>query len=166
MPNKPAVALDAMPDPQELLAAKELNMTLLQYRAAMRNAADLVPVGKTFTILPCTVPEQRYTLPWSALQTGNKFFGLASKAYLAAKERAREIVKLNWPGMLYTVPVLLDVRLYVPNEQRRDVLNYAKLIADVLTGIVYRDDSLIHEAHFTREIDIDRPRAEITVRPR
>ena len=108
------------------------------------------------------------TLPWSALQTGNRFFGLASKAYRAAKAKAVAQIESQLPAITPVFPdgaVRIVVTLYMPNEHRRDVLNYAKLICDAMSSRVYRDDSQIHDAHFLRMVDVDRPRADITIQP-
>ncbi len=125
-----------------------------------------IPVDRTFSVAQYNPPQSlAITLPWSALQTGNRFFGLASKAYRFAKEKAVRLIgeQVQYPRPAFLTPVELTVTLYMPNEQRRDILNYAKLIADALTGIAYRDDSLIHAAHFVRCIDVDHPRAVISV---
>lgn len=125
-------------------------------------------------------------LPWSVLLTDNNrqhWVGtrmMTTKAYKAAKARAvesikqqmtdadwRDLVGPEWWPLYRTQPVAITVTLIEPNRSaKRDLLNYQKLICDAMSGVVYADDSLIDDAHFTRGMpDIDRPRAEITVRP-
>lgn len=135
----------------------------------------------------------RLTLPWSALLPDNRRTGVGvnrngdeprpfvgtTKAYRLAKAKAIDAIETQigdlLPGSLlatgwqplYRDPVAIMVTLIEPNRSaKRDLLNYQKLICDAMSGVVYADDSLIDDAHFTRGTpDIDRPRAEITVTP-
>jgi Holliday junction resolvase RusA-like endonuclease len=139
----------------------------ISYVALVAERCGVQP-GESFTVAPYAPPRSlTIALPWSALQTGNRFFGLTSKAYRAAKEKAVGLVaeQVGLTRPVFLTPVRLTVTLYMPNEQRRDVLNYAKLIADALTGYAYRDDSQVHEATFVRLVDVDAPRAVVAVAP-
>ena len=52
-----------------------------------------------------------------------------------------------------------------PNRSsRRDLSNYMKLVHDILTGLVYVDDSQIDDVHWSRGTpNIDAPRLVLTI---
>jgi Holliday junction resolvase RusA-like endonuclease len=60
-------------------------------------------------------------------------------------------------------PVSLQLNFYFPDYKRRDVLNYTKSLCDALSGLVYKDDSLIEIANIQKFIDKKKPRVEIKV---
>jgi Holliday junction resolvase RusA-like endonuclease len=119
------------------------------------------------------------SLPWSTLMPDNNRHCivmtegspriLTTQEYRARKKRAREQLEAQlgdgWRAI--AVPVRVRLELIEPNRTaKRDILNYQKLVCDAMTGLVYVDDSLIDDAHWKRgAVDIDRPRAEITVSP-
>ena len=186
MPNRPAVALDAAPSAEELLAAKAAGLTLVQYRAVrgaqavgvpvkMRtdpSFAEMVASNRRFAALTGRRPVS-LALPWSSLLPDNRKYASntgvvwTTKEYRAAKAKAVDAIRDQLPPdwSPIAVPVAFRLVLIEPNRhRRRDLLNYQKLICDALKGLVYADDSLIDDHHWTRGTpDIDRPRAEITV---
>jgi hypothetical protein len=192
--NRAAVALDPMPPAEEILAAKAAGMTLIEWRARNsgtgaqkrpRPVASPVSLGTLPFDEPRPIEGVVIVLPWSSLVTDNNrqaWVGtrmMTTKEYKLAKQRAvdaietqigdtlpSDLLAAGWQP-LFASPVAITVMLFEPNRSaKRDLLNYQKLICDAMTGIVYADDSLIDDAHFTRGApDIDRPRAEITVTP-
>lgn len=160
---------DRAPTPEELRAAatwKPAPITVQELRRR-REAHDDPDVD-----LAIKPPVRRHrvsiTLPWSTLHTGNSIYAIKSKEYQAAKGRAREAIAEQIAGYSpIDIPVRVECTIIEPNRHRgRDILNYQKLIADAMSGLVYQDDKLIDDAHFMRgEPDVDRPRVEITVTP-
>jgi Holliday junction resolvase RusA-like endonuclease len=60
-------------------------------------------------------------------------------------------------------PVSLQLNFYFPDYKKRDVLNYTKSLCDALSGLVYKDDSLIETANIQKFVDKKNPRVEIKV---
>ena len=60
-------------------------------------------------------------------------------------------------------PVRLTLRLWFPDQRRRDLDNCAKSILDGLNRVAWQDDSQVVELTVTRRLDRDRPRAEVTL---
>lgn len=153
------MSLDPTPSPARLREMAEERMAKRQK-------------GQPLTGPPSTTqaPDQlTLTLPWSALhsQTASGFFGAVSKRYKAALAKARAMVADQLgpyaQPVLGSDPVSFVLVLYVPNHQRRDAANYLKLLQDCLTGLVYADDSQCVVGSWRTMLDVDRPRAEVTV---
>lgn len=194
MASAPVQALDPMPDAQELLAAKQAGKTLVEWRA-MREPSRSREQKRRDEQKPRFNPTPdeslvagpvNIVLPWSTLLGDNHrqtWVGtrmMTTKAYKLAKAKAVEAIETQLEAQLpvwrdqviiqlpaLEGPVAITVTLFEPNRSaKRDLLNYQKLICDAMSGVVYADDSLIDDAHFVRGTpDIDRPRAEITIRP-
>lgn len=64
-------------------------------------------------------------------------------------------------------PLSIDVRVWMPTgSARNDAINFSKIVHDALEGVVYRNDNLLHDTHWTRAgVDVDAPRAEVTITP-
>lgn len=120
---------------------------------------------------------RRLSLPWSLLVSDNersqpivlgngKLRFVASAKYKAAKQAARELLTQQVGG---NPPLAGRVRvtatLIEPNASRtRDLSNFAKLVNDVMSGIVYVDDGQIDSLTWQRGVpDIDRPRLLLAV---
>jgi len=65
----------------------------------------------------------------------------------------------------FAVPVTFTATLYEPDRSRkRDIVNYAKMVQDVCSRLVYADDHLIDRATWVRgPVDETTPRLEIAV---
>lgn len=167
-------------DPVAVRAEAERRQRL-RAAGSMRLGVDAPPVSAP----PITTPAEaagelaqriprRITLPWSCLIPDNRKTSVnvgqvhLSSEYRQAKKRGKAIAK-EQVGELppLTVPVRFEAVLYAPNtHRRRDLINLGKITQDILTEIVYDDDSQIDDARWRRgPIDIDRPRLEITVTP-
>lgn len=57
----------------------------------------------------------------------------------------------------------LQCWFYTKFATRIDVDNCYKLVADALTGILYKDDSQVWDGEMHRLIDRDHPRTEVTI---
>lgn len=124
---------------------------------------------------------RKVTLPWSVLVPDNERARPTTRAgafghrtpllalttrYKKAKGEARKLLKTDCGGLLpLSGRISIEATLYEPNASRtRDVSNYAKLVHDAMSGIVYTDDGQIDDLHWRRGLpDIDRPRLELTV---
>lgn len=113
------------------------------------------------------------TLPWNALMQENhrltpvgRRMVLSSK-YRVAMQAASILAVAQWKRPALKGSVALTVTIHEPDKRRRDIGNYAKLIADALTRVAFVDDSQIDEWRLVRgSLDRANPRAEITVEER
>ncbi len=67
--------------------------------------------------------------------------------------------------MPLNIPLTLHACVYVPDERPHDVCNFAKCCHDALQRIVYTNDGRLYATYWERSgVDVDAPRAEITIR--
>jgi Holliday junction resolvase RusA-like endonuclease len=142
--------------------------------ACARGSRPAVPRQQQPVIdAPISLPV-RICLPWSLLVSENARYGVVDGAmilrreYRAAKaaiaERARESVGDVAP---IASPVELRAAVFVPDRRPHDVVNFAKLVHDALEKVVYANDRWIYRAVWEwAGVDVDAPRAEITIAPR
>jgi Holliday junction resolvase RusA-like endonuclease len=123
----------------------------------------------------------RIELPWSALCSDNfreagslRMRGgkpypakVLTARYKAAKDKARYIAGGVMAGFVaLSMPLQLHALVYAPNASLHDICNFAKCCHDALEKIVYVNDAQLHRVVWERVgVDVDRPRAEITVSP-
>jgi Holliday junction resolvase RusA-like endonuclease len=122
------------------------------------------------------------TLPWSCLVSDNAKYvarvaGTMEKPvaklnlspeYRQAKERIHELAISKLLGATPAAePLQLQARVWVPDDLRaHDVPNFAKCVHDALEGAVYVKDRWLWRATWERAgVDVDAPRAEITITP-
>lgn len=124
-----------------------------------------------------STPHMRFvSLPWSLLVSdndrtqpvvaGSKVRMVLSKRYKEAKEAARVLLMSQVGGNPpLTGRVRITASLIEPNAHRtRDLSNFAKMVHDALSGIVYLDDGQIDSLTWRRgEPCIDRPRLLVAV---
>lgn len=148
-------------------------------RAGKRQAATKKPDGEQVDELnnpPGLFPfpgRVHLELPWSALASDNLRKGVAGAAnrenqarYREAMAHARSRVRAQYSGEPFQGPAQMHAKFYVPNDARRDITNFTKLVLDALVGIVLSDDRWQVLRSITWEacgIDVDRPRCEIMV---
>jgi Holliday junction resolvase RusA-like endonuclease len=158
--------------PEETIAALiRRGVPEAKARATVRRQAPTLPQEARETVaLPLTL-----TLPWSCLRSDNKRFSATVRngspllvlhpEYREAKARIEGIARAKVAGCGPDIgPISLDVRVVLPDHRRHDVSNFAKIIDDALEGIVYQNDFQITKITITKAgVDIDAPRAEITV---
>lgn len=58
----------------------------------------------------------------------------------------------------------VDIKFFFKDRLRRDIDNFIKVAMDVLTGIVWVDDSQIKRLSAMKEVDVVSPRIEITIK--
>lgn len=128
----------------------------------------------------------RLVLPWSHLVSDNDKYGatitrhkhggtfprlILTSEYRDAKLKARAVarVAMTVDGLLFAPlerPLRLLARVWVPNNRVHDVVNFSKCCHDALEGAVYTKDSWLHDVQWQKAgVDVDHPRAEITIEP-
>ena len=96
----------------------------------------------------------------NALYCGRRFLTKEGKA---TKEAMAWEVKQQWKQKIITKEVAIKIKFFVPNK-RSDLDNLLKAPQDILTGIIYKDDSQIVEIHCWKVIDKTNPRIEISIK--
>jgi Holliday junction resolvase RusA-like endonuclease len=123
-------------------------------------------------------------LPWSALASDNlsrspvvvnvgpnqrPIMKLVMKApYRDAKAKARAIARqLIGDVEPVSQPLRLVARVWVPdNRAGHDVSNFAKCTHDAFEKVIYTKDEWLHDVRWIRAgVDVDHPRAEISITP-
>jgi len=140
-------------------------------RAASHTRSAVLPVGSR-VVTPAAAPTGPVTLvlPWSCLISDNRHRGPVSSradaaAYKLARTRAHGEAAEQW-GLRapFSGRIALIARIFPPNAARRDVGNFAKCLKDALSGVAYADDvQVVDERWIRAAIDVDRPRAEVTI---
>lgn len=111
--------------------------------------------------------------PWLNPKTGKATIILTDR-YKAARDSIHSLLRQAMGGSHNEAPTFaplaqplrLEARVFVPNNQHRDVHNFAKGVHDALERKVYQNDSWLHDTRWIRAgVDVDRPRAEITITP-
>lgn len=140
-----------------------------------QTAAAPDPVRPTRTIaFPLTI-----TLPWSALISDNRKYAAAHRKhherplviltgeYRAAKEKIKGVVRHHVAGCaLVEVPLALEARVWMPDNRLHDVANFSKCVHDALEKLVYANDTWLYDVRWIRAgVDVDCPRAELTITP-
>lgn len=120
------------------------------------------------------------TLPWSALISDNRKYAVTtrgpkrqpviilSEPYRAAKEKIKSVARAKVAGATPAeLPLQLVARVWVPdNRPGHDVANFAKCTHDALEKLVYTSDRWLHRITWERVgVDVDHPRAEVTIMP-
>lgn len=88
------------------------------------------------------------SLPWAVLVGDNHRLSprkhgqglFQTSKYRIAKAEARRLIVRQYHGPLLDGPVELVAVFRMPDNVRRDVTNFAKILGDSLTGIVIADD--------------------------
>lgn len=131
-----------------------------------------LPARPEIGLTECAGRYISYALPFSVLVPDNQRHGLfrgrilLTSKYRNAKAQAHTILLTQRVGqpMLEGLSLGFSATLYPPDKRRRDVVNYAKMVQDALTGIAYADDSQLDDVRWTRgTVDKANPRVEIFV---
>lgn len=149
--------------------------------ACERTAAAVDHVDLPFSIV----------LPWSLLVSDNDratpvvnfkklvdgkptATSILTERYKTARLNIASLVRQKLGGGYHTPspkapvarPVELVARVYVPDNRIHDVPDFAKGVHDALARQVYTNDAWIYRAVWERAgVDVDAPRAEITINP-
>lgn len=101
----------------------------------------------------------------NALYTFSRSTGkriLTNKARVSKEAIAWE-AKAEMKGQkMYTGPIRVELYLYFPTKQRRDLDNVKALI-DAMTGVCWEDDSQIYELVIRKYHDKENPRVEVLI---
>lgn len=101
----------------------------------------------------------------NALYTNSRTTGkriLTSKARVSKEAIAWEAKAEMKGNRMFTGPIRVELYLYFPTKQRRDLDNVKALI-DAMTGVVWKDDSQIYELVIRKYHDKEDPRVEVIV---
>lgn len=119
----------------------------------------------------------RLTLPWSALISDNVKLRAARRGdsatvvltpeYRIARDRIKALAATLMAGHPpLASPLALLARVWVPDQHRRDVVNFSKSVQDALTKRIYADDCWLYDVRWVRAgVDVDAPRAELSITP-
>lgn len=140
---------------------------------------DAIKRGVAVTVFKAIVWPLELTLPWSALCSDDertapamrkgqvKPVQILTERYRNAKEKVRLIARPKVVGCApAAIPLKLEARVWVPDNRIHDVPNFAKCVHDALQKLVYVNDSWLHDVRWIRAgVNVDNPRAEITITP-
>lgn len=142
--------------------------------AGQAGGAIVPPVEET----PSIVWPVYLTIPWSALVSDNCRYAsgtqrtggglLLTADYRRAKGLVRDLAHRKLEGAQpVAFPLRLHARVWVPDDTRaHDVCNFAKAVHDALETTVYTKDRWLYDVRWERAgVDVDAPRAEITIVP-
>jgi Holliday junction resolvase RusA-like endonuclease len=169
--------------PREKALAEAKRQHITERHFAVLRGGDLSLLAEASTPVaraPIAWPV-RLLLPWSHLVSDNE----RKEPYVvqtAAGPRARMRLTAKYAAALekvanvarnkigdaapFTGPLAIRGLVYVPDERPHDVSNFEKLTHDALEGVLYTNDRWLHDVHWTRAgVDVDAPRAEITITP-
>ena len=112
-------------------------------------------------------------LPWPMLVSDNiKHAKYASADDQVRYSRAREAIRAygrliaGRAAPVFTDPVSLVARVWVPDRRVRDVKNFGKVVEDALQQAAYLNDAQVKRSTWEEAgMDAKYPRAEIEVRP-
>jgi Holliday junction resolvase RusA-like endonuclease len=144
----------------ERLARRKLGITAPSETPTPRHKAIAWPV--------------RIRLPWSLLVSDNERnkvrFGerqLSSQRYRDAKKMIAARVREQLGDVeAAAIPLALEARVWLPDNRKHDTCNFAKAVHDALKGVVFVDDEWLYDTRWRRAgVDVDQPRAEITIIP-
>lgn len=115
------------------------------------------------------------TIPWSALVSdndrttpiadGGKARIILTERYKTARRAIHALLTDRLNGALpISVPVDLYARVFTPDRRIHDCPDFAKGVHDAMARQVFTNDAWIYRAVWERAgVDVDRPRAEITI---
>lgn len=74
-------------------------------------------------------------------------------------------IKQQWKDKPFSATVSVNIDVYFPKKNRRDLDNVLKAVLDSLTGFLWDDDSQIEQIIAARYYDKENPRVEVEVIP-
>ncbi|MDB4914069.1 MAG: hypothetical protein JWM95_1713 [Gemmatimonadetes bacterium] len=121
----------------------------------------------------------RILLPWSHLASDNTRqipilrHGTPALTLSAPYARAKGLIRdrakqtLGFPAPTpAAIPLGIVGAVWVPDHRIHDVCNFAKATHDALETVVYTKDAWLYDTRWYRAgVDVDAPRAELTIRP-
>ena len=123
-----------------------------------------------------------FTIPWSALCSDNYRYQASmvtgsngqkqprmvlTARYAAARDAIEHIVRSAVDGAQPAEqPLFLHAQVWTPDRRAHDCANFCKVVHDAMEKIVFTNDRWLHRVLWENVgVDVDRPRAEITVVP-
>jgi Holliday junction resolvase RusA-like endonuclease len=95
---------------------------------------------------------------------GQRARQVTSTPYRNAKAACALLIRQQWGQPPLGGELSVVARFWFPDRKRRDPLNYAKLICDAMSGIVYVDDVQLADSRFIRVgYDKHNPRVELVI---
>lgn len=111
----------------------------------------------------------KIVISWNPISVNHTYFKGASSYYMWkwAKEYKKNSalqasVQYKWKPLEWDLDV--EFHYYFKDWRKRDHLNYNKIVADALSGIVWVDDLQIKSSHHYTYIDKESPRIELLIR--
>jgi len=108
-----------------------------------------------------------YTIPGHPMSVNHMYGSTKKGGRFLTKEgkRWKENIKLECLSKFGRInsrePIIVQVVYYFPDNRKRDVSNYDKILLDALSGVLYVDDSQIQCASLHKFIDKKNPRTII-----
>lgn len=175
------VRLGTDPENARRLAARQLGLNGIDKTRFERPAPAKAPAPAPEIQTPTIELPFRVTIPWSELCSdneksvpyirrvrggnvvpGQKRSPRYDASFRAIKKRARAIADDRLP--IDGIALEMHARIFLPPARRNDAINFSKCTNDALEGVVYMNDNQLHRQTWERAgIDIDAPRAEITI---
>lgn len=108
-------------------------------------------------------------LQWQVLSNQHIYWQRWRIKYMKAeakrlKAKRQEEVRSQRKGDPVDYELWIWIRYYHWSLHKRDIDNYAKLVLDCMTDIVYLDDSQIKYMYLSKYIDKSDPRVEIEIK--
>lgn len=140
--------------------------------APTRAVLEMPPRPRAAIVWPLTL-----RLPWStlisdndkhrAMLRGDQAIMVIRRPYRDAGERIHQLALSKVAGAQAAAePLQVIARVWFPDNNVRDMTNWSKLVFDSLAGAVYENDRWLHDVRWIRMgVDVDQPRAEITISP-
>lgn len=102
------------------------------------------------------------------MSTQNLYINAGGRRFKNPKAQERKLqykweAKSQWNRPIIEGDVCINMVLYFGTKRKADIDNFNKIAWDSLTGIVYKDDSQITEAHIFKKYDKENPRIEISI---
>lgn len=121
--------------------------------------AQETPVSWTFHVMGQPVPWQR-----TGGNGKRRFTPQRTRDYERTVSEIATIRRpFGWPYRSKDVLFGMVVRVFHGDRRRRDNDNCVKAIKDALNGIAYVDDHQVQQTYVVWEIDLENPRAEVTL---
>jgi Holliday junction resolvase RusA-like endonuclease len=160
--------------PDEIRDEAARRVAISQPKAARIAMTPLVPVTHTLTAVTVVIPfpllvsDNLRMIP-IIMRKGKATYPLlvANAKYKKAKIAIATVVRaqLPKPWGIYTGRCTLDAVIHEPNASRtRDLTNWAKIVSDALSGLLYVDDGQLDRSTWIRgAVDPVHPRLVLTV---
>lgn len=115
-------------------------------------------------ILPIPISENH---AYIYMRRGGKRLNKKAEQWMAtAKHLAeREVEATGWYLEDCGVWFTLEMKVFMPDRRIRDSHNMYKILMDALEGTVYRNDYYVMTRTKSVQLDRERPRVELTIKP-